>query len=75
MTAVNWSISNIPRFETENVDPVYSAGWSRRLRAFSASSFASRPMRASDLRSAFQITGVMSPSSMATAMPMCTSFQ
>src|SRR2546428_519572 len=33
ITAVNWSMSNMPRFETENVDPVYSSGLSRRLRA------------------------------------------
>src|SRR6266576_2648839 len=75
ITAVNWSMSHIPRFETENVAPVYSFGCSRRLRARSASSFASPPMPASDLRSAFLITGVMSPSSTATAMPMWTSFQ
>src|SRR6266536_6037944 len=68
MTAVNWSMSNIPRFETENVAPVYSLGWSRRLRALSASSFASRPISASDFTSAFRITGVISPSSTATAM-------
>ena len=49
---------------------VYSVGWSRRLRAFSASSRASRPISTSDLRSAFRITGVISPSSTATAMPM-----
>src|SRR5207253_2620873 len=43
--AVNWSMSNMPRFETENVAPVYSLGCSRRLRARSASSLASRPAR------------------------------
>src|SRR2546430_2240763 len=32
MTAVNWSMSNMPRFETENVAPVYSFGCSRRPR-------------------------------------------
>src|SRR6059058_4850221 len=44
ITAVNWSMSNMPRFETENVAPVYSLGCSRRLRARSASSLASRPI-------------------------------
>ena len=33
ITAVNWSISNMPRLETEKVDPVYSSGLRRRLRA------------------------------------------
>src|SRR5207249_4442347 len=32
ITAVNWSMSNMPRFETENVEPVYSLGCSRRVR-------------------------------------------
>ena len=33
MIAVNWSIPNMPRLETENVEPVYSSGLSFRSRA------------------------------------------
>ncbi len=65
----------MPRFETENVEPVYSSGVSRRSRARPASAFASVPICASDFTSAFLITGVIRPSSIATAIPMCTSFQ
>src|SRR6267143_1404186 len=68
-------MSNIPRFETLNVEPVYSSGLRRRLRAFPARSRASAPISLNDFKSALRITGVMRPSSMATAMPMCTSFQ
>ncbi len=62
----------MPRFETEKVEPVYSSGLSFRSRARPASSFASREISLMRLRSASKITGVMSPSSMATAMPMWT---
>src|SRR6266566_313783 len=68
-------MSNMPRFETLNVEPVYSSGLRRRLRAFPARSRASAPISRNDFTSALRITGVMRPSSMATAMPMCTSFQ
>ncbi len=37
MIAVNCSIPNMPRFETENVEPVYSLGVSFRARARAAS--------------------------------------
>ena len=38
MIAVNWSMPNMPRFEIENVEPVYSSGLSFRSRARLASS-------------------------------------
>ena len=38
MIAVNWSMPIMPRFETENVEPVYSSGLSLRSRARAASS-------------------------------------
>ncbi len=75
ITAVNSSISNMPRFETENVAPVYSSGFSRRSRARWASERASVPIAESGFRSALRITGVIRPSSTATAMPRWTSFQ
>src|SRR2546430_1500156 len=31
ITAVNWSMSNMPRFETENVEPVYSPAAAERV--------------------------------------------
>src|SRR5882762_10515691 len=68
-------MSNMPRFETLNVAPVYSSGFRRRLRARPASSRDSAPISRRLFMSAFRITGVMRPSSMATAMPTCTSFQ
>ena len=33
MIAVNWSMPNMPRLDTENVEPVYSSGLSLRSRA------------------------------------------
>ena len=73
MTAVNSSMSNIPRLETVKVAPVYSSGWSLRAWARSASTFDSAAISSSPLRSAWRITGVMSPSSTATAIPTWTS--
>ena len=55
MIAVNWSIPNMPRFETENVAPVYSSGLSLRSRARFASSRASREISLMRLRSASKI--------------------
>src|SRR2546427_1378573 len=68
-------MSKMPRFEPLSVEPVSSSGLRRRLRAFPARSRASAPISRNDFMSAFRITGVMRPSSMATAMPTCTSFQ
>ena len=73
--AVNSSISSMPRFDTEKVPPVYSSGVSRRSRARAARSCDSAAISRSDLRSALRMTGVMSPSSMATAMLTWTSCQ
>ena len=73
ITAVNSSMSSMPRFDTLNVAPVYSSGASFRARALSAKSLARAEISASPTRSAKRITGVMSPSSTATAMPTCTS--
>ena len=75
MTAVKCSMSNMPRFETENVAPVYSSGVSLRSRARPASARASVEICRSDFPSAWRMTGVMSPSSIATAMPRWTSCQ
>ena len=75
MTAVNSSMSSMPRLETEKVPPVYSSGLSFRSRARPARSRASAAISRSDLRSAWRITGVISPSSIATAMLTWTSFQ
>ena len=68
-------MSNMPRFDTEKVAPVYCAGCNRRARASSASSRASRPISLSDFTAASRMTGVIKPSSTATAIPRCTSFQ
>ena len=70
MIAVNWSMPNMPRFDTEKVEPVYS---SRRELALArplgeVARFCAEISR-SDFRSASKMTGVISPSSMATAMP------
>ena len=73
MIAVNSSMSNMPRLETLNVAPVYSSGASRRARARSARAFDSAVISSRPFRSAFRMTGVMSPSSIATAIPMWTS--
>ena len=75
MMAVNWSMSNMPRFDTLKVPPVYSSGLSRRSLARPASSFTSAEISRSDFRSAFRTTGVIRPSSTATATLRCTSFQ
>ncbi len=72
MIAVNSSMPNIPRLEMEKVLPVYSSGFSFFSRARPASSFTSRAISAIPFRSASRTTGVMSPSSTATATPMCT---
>ena len=73
MIAVNWSMPNMPRFETENVEPVYCSGVSFLLSCESGE-FASllRISHRCDLRSASKITGVMRPSGIATAIPTCT---
>ena len=54
------------------VAPVYSSGWSFRSRARLASSRASWLICDSPFESASKITGVISPSGIATAMPTCT---
>ena len=72
MIAENSSMPIMPRLEIENVAPVYSFGCRRRLRARSASALASAAMSASDFVSASRMTGVIRPSSIATATPMCT---
>ncbi len=72
MMAVNSSIPNIPRFEMLKVAPVYSSGWSFFSRARPASSRTSAPIWAAPLRSASRTTGVMRPSSTATATPTWT---
>ena len=72
MIAENSSMPIIPRFEIEKVAPVYSCGCSRRARAFSANARDSSAISVSDFESASRITGVMRPSSRATATPMCT---
>ena len=72
MIAVNWSICIMPRLDTENVEPVNSSGLSLRSRAFFARTFASAEISLMRFCSALKITGTMSPSSVATAMPRCT---
>src|SRR5262249_37436678 len=70
MIATNSSTGNIPRFETENVAPE-SSGWrSLRARVRSIRSRASVAIWKSDFRSQSRSTGVMRPSSTATAIPM-----
>ena len=70
MMAENSSTSNMPRLEIEKVAPDISCARSLRWRARSARSRASTAICASGLASQSRSTGVMSPSSSATAMPM-----
>jgi len=75
ITAVNWSMSNIPRFETEKVAPVYSFG----LQPAVAGPLGQLLGLSADIGERLQFRvpdpGVMSPSSTATAIPICTSCQ
>jgi hypothetical protein len=73
MIAVNSVTSNMPRFETVKVEPMNSSGLSFLSRARAASSFTSREISTTCLRSAFRTTGVMRPSARETATPRCTS--
>src|SRR5437867_2242885 len=75
MIAENSATSYIPRFEIENVAPESSGARSFRTRARSARSRASTAIWASDFAWQSRSTGVMSPSSSATAMPMCARCQ
>ena len=70
MIAVKCSMSNIPRLEMLKVEPVNSSGLSFRSRARPASSRDSALISRRLFWSAFRITGVMSPSSIATAIPI-----
>ena len=70
MMAENSVTSNMPRLEIEKVAPLISGARSLRARARSARSRASTAIWASDLAWPSRSTGVMSPSSSATAMPM-----
>ena len=70
MMAENSATSNMPRFEIEKVAPDSSLARSFRTRARSARSRASTAICVSDLAWQSRSTGVMSPSSSATAIPM-----
>ena len=70
MIAANSRTPYMPRFEIADEPPWYSFGLSLRARARSASSRISAEMAVSDFSSACRITGVISPPSIATAMPM-----
>jgi hypothetical protein len=72
MMAEKSATSNMPRFEIEKVAPDSSCVRSFRCRARSARSRLSTATWASDFAWASRRTGVMSPSSSATAMPMWT---
>ena len=72
ITAVNWSIPNIPRFDTVKVPPVTSPAASLPARARPISSLASRATWVRVFRSASRTTGTTSPPSTATAIPTCT---
>jgi hypothetical protein len=65
----------MPRLETVKVPPVYSSGLSRRSRARVARSRDSPAISRRLFWSACRMTGVIKPSSTATAMLTCTSFQ
>ena len=69
MTAMKESTPYMPRLDTVTEPPVYSSGLSALRRARSASSLASAAITDRDFPSASRMTGVMSPSSMATAIP------
>ena len=71
MMAENSVTSNMPRFEIEKVAPDSSWTRSLRFRARSARSRDSTAIRASGFAWQSRSTGVMRPSSSATAMPMC----
>ena len=62
---------NMPRFEIENVPPMYSCGFSFFSRARAARSFISAAICASPLVCASRTTGVISPPSIATATDTC----
>ena len=64
------SIPNIPRFDTENVAPESSCWRSFRARVRSTRSRVSAAIWKRDFRSQSRSTGVMRPSSTATAIPM-----
>ena len=70
MMAENSSTSNMPRFEIEKVAPDISGARSLPARARSARSRASTAIWPSGLAWQSRRTGVMSPSSSATAIPM-----
>jgi hypothetical protein len=71
MMAEKSATSNMPRFEMENVAPDSSGARSFRFRARSARSRDSTAICARGFAWQSRKTGVMSPSSSATAMPMC----
>src|SRR5438093_384652 len=73
ITAEKLSMPMPPRFETMNVPPWNSSGFIRLLRARCAKSLASSLISRSDLFCAARMTGVNSPSSIATAIPRSTS--
>ena len=70
MIAENSATSYMPRFEIENVAPESSWALSFRARARSARSRDSTAICASGLDSQLRSTGVIRPSSSATAIPM-----
>ena len=71
MMALNFVTPIMPRFETQNVPPVYSAGASFLFLARLPSAFASVLIAKTDLVWVSRMTGVMRPSSIATANETC----